>query len=233
MKKTLLHNLLAGFILLAGAVNAQDKMIRVHGKVLSNKDSSAVNASILYEKLPYYDDMGMARTSLDGSFEFHLVEGTTYNIRIENIPNYEPFLQELNIVANEGNDGENIDFYVTRVEDEELITLENLVFSRGSATISPSSYPALNEFIEYINNRPEVNIQLEGHTDFAGNADANMRLSEARVQSVAEYLTSNGVKKARVTVKAFGGSQPLTMERTEEAKTRNRRVEVRLIRPKS
>ena len=64
----------------------------------------------------------------------------------------------------------------------------------------------------------------------AGNAEANMKLSEARVEAVKEYLVKNGINKNRILTKAFGGSQPLFTERTDEAKTKNRRVEVRVIR---
>ncbi len=71
---------------------------------------------------------------------------------------------------------------------------------------------------------------MEGHTDFAGNPDANMRLSEARVIAVQEYLIDQRVKKSRIFTKAFGGTQPVSQERTDEAKARNRRVVVRVIR---
>ena len=82
----------------------------------------------------------------------------------------------------------------------------------------------------YLNERPGMVIQLEGHTDFAGNADANMALSQARVEAVKDYMVGKGIKKNRLYTKAFGGTQPLTEERTDEAKTRNRRVEVRVLR---
>ena len=77
---------------------------------------------------------------------------------------------------------------------------------------------------------PNNSIQLEGHTDFEGNATANLKLSLDRVEAVKEYLVGQGVRKKRVLTKAFGGTQPLTRERTDEAKARNRRVEVRVIR---
>ncbi len=205
-------------------------LIKVYGKVLSNKDSSGVNATIIYEKLPYYDDIGMAKSKLDGSYEFNLLEGTQYMIRIDNLPNYEPYQQEFSIEDTDGGNTEHKDIYIVRVEDEELITLSDLNFGSGSAVIRPNSFPALNKFIEYVNERPDVLIQLEGHTDFAGNDDANMRLSEARVEAVADYITSNGVKKSRVSTKAFGGTQPLTRDRSPEGRASNRRVEVRLIR---
>ena len=81
-----------------------------------------------------------------------------------------------------------------------------------------------------MNENPSIIIQLEGHTDFAGNPDANMRLSEARVIAVKEYLVDKDVKKSRIFTKAFGGTLPMTKERTDEAKALNRRVEVRVIR---
>jgi outer membrane protein OmpA-like peptidoglycan-associated protein len=57
-----------------------------------------------------------------------------------------------------------------------------------------------------------------------------MELSIERVNAVKDYLISKNIKKNRVQTKAFGGTQPLTLERTDEDKRRNRRVEVRVIR---
>jgi len=68
-----------------------------------------------------------------------------------------------------------------------------------------------------------------GHTDFAGNAEANMELSQERVEAVKDYLVKKGVKKNRIRLKAFGGSNPVSRERTEEARAANRRVEVRVL----
>ena len=111
-----------------------------------------------------------------------------------------------------------------------LITLENLIFSRGSDQISSSSYQELDQLVVWLNDRPNVIIQLEGHTDFEGNEEANLALSEARVSAIKDYLQSKGIKKKRVLTKAFGGTVPLSTDRTDEAKARNRRVEVRIIR---
>ncbi len=72
-------------------------------------------------------------------------------------------------------------------------------------------------------------IQLEGHTDYVGNANSNMDLSERRVLSVKSYITAKGIVQERVITKAFGGTQPLSREDTPEAHANNRRVEVRII----
>jgi outer membrane protein OmpA-like peptidoglycan-associated protein len=72
-------------------------------------------------------------------------------------------------------------------------------------------------------------IQLEGHTDFRGNAQLNLELSQKRVDAVRDYLTGKGVAKHRIKTKAFGGTQPLSREDTPDAHALNRRVEVRIL----
>ena len=73
-----------------------------------------------------------------------------------------------------------------------------------------------------------MEIQLEGHTDFRGNAQANMNLSQLRVNAVRDYLVNKGVSNARMTTRAFGGTSPKSRESNAEAQRINRRVEVRI-----
>ncbi|MEQ6168285.1 MULTISPECIES: OmpA family protein [unclassified Ekhidna] len=211
------------FTATAFAQVSSDTLVQVYGNLLKAADSTPVVGNILYEKLPYYDDMGIASTKTDGSFQIQLIKGETYNFSV-NKEGFKKFTEEIQVTGNL-----NRDFYI----EEDLIELrklENLIFARGSDKISPSSYQELNELAAWMNENPSIVIQLEGHTDFAGNPDANMRLSEARVIAVQEYLIDQKVKKNRIFTKAFGGTQPVTQDRTDEAKALNRRVEVRVIR---
>ncbi len=202
---------------------SNDELVLVTGKMFKAQDSTPVVANILYEKLPYYDDMGMTSTKSDGTFEIQLIKGQKYNFSVTK-EGFNKFTQELEVKGPQ-------EFNIYIEEDIlELRKLENLIFARSSDKISPSSYSELNELAIWLNENPSIIIQLEGHTDFAGNPDANMRLSEARVLAVQEYLIDQKVKKSRIFTKAFGGTQPITRETTEEAKALNRRVEVRVIR---
>ena len=72
-------------------------------------------------------------------------------------------------------------------------------------------------------------IQLEGHTDNQGSSKANLALSEDRVEAVKKYLVVKGIAKDRIKTKAFGGSQPLSNEMTQDARAMNRRVEMRIL----
>lgn len=201
----------------------QDTLVLVQGQMLKAADSTPIVGNILYEKLPYYDDMGMTSSKSDGSFEIQLIKGETYNFSVKK-SGFKKYSQELQVKGNQ-----RFDIYVEE-DIVELRKLENLIFSRGSDQISPSSFEELNELAIWMNENPSIIIQLEGHTDFAGNPDANMRLSEARVIAVQEYLIDQKVKKSRIFTKAFGGSQPVTQDRSDESKALNRRVEVRVIR---
>ncbi|MEQ8240532.1 MAG: OmpA family protein [Cyclobacteriaceae bacterium] len=209
-----------------------DVFIRLDGEVLSTKDSSFVEGvSLSYEKLPYYDDMGIGKSKALGKFEFYLIQGKKYAFRAKKAGFIDKEF-EMEVTDDDENGFTSYQFYLEAEPEEpelELITLDNLIFARGSAQITESSFTELDNLVNWLDERPSLVIQLEGHTDFAGNDEANMRLSEARVTSVKEYLLDKGVKKNRVLTKAFGGTQPLSQDRTDEAKIKNRRVEVRVI----
>ncbi len=219
------------------SATGQDQYIKVYGSALSAGDSSELEVPILYEKLPHYDDMGRVSSNAAGTFEFYLVAGLDYNITIKK-DGFETLSQSIKVSDTGGDESMNVNFYVAPIAEaepepepveEEIFVLQNLIFSSGSDVIQRSSYTALDEFAAWLKARPSYIVQLEGHTDIAGNPDANMRLSQARVESVKEYIRKKGIKKTRVLTKAFGGTQPLSSERTDAAKRANRRVEVRVV----
>lgn len=206
-------------------MNAQNAaMSTVKGKVLKASDSTAVSTSILYEKLPYYDDMGITNAGSSGDFTFVVVKDVPYNISI-NKDGFKAFAQEVKT----NGDNHEIMFYLEVDEDDEVITLHDVIFARGSDVLQPQSYGELDQLADRMKQNHEMVIQLEGHTDFAGNPTANIALSQARVEAVKKYVTKKGVNKNRVLTKAFGGSRPIYQDRTPEAMAKNRRVEVRII----
>lgn len=214
---------------LSQSQNIAASYVKLTGKVLSDKDSTAISAVISYEKLPYYDDMGLTKSKPDGTYEFYLIRGITYNFTVK-ATGYETINTQVEVDDPDEDEQKITNFLMKPDGEVSLITLENLIFSRGSDQISSSSYQELDQLVVWLDERPNVIIQLEGHTDFEGNEEANLALSEARVEAVKDYLQSKGIKKKRVLTKAFGGTVPLSTDRTDEAKARNRRVEVRIIR---
>ena len=109
------------------------------------------------------------------------------------------------------------------------VRLNHLIFEQGQSTIEPQSFPELDEIALMMQENSKIEIQLEGHTDNVGSPDANLKLSQQRVDAVKNYIVKKGVKKSRVKTKAFGGSKPLRNEMTPEARAHNRRVEMRIL----
>lgn len=231
MKKIKPFTVLIFALFLNAEVHGQNekKLIRVTGRVTHVNSGKPVSASVYYEKLPFYDDMGIAKTNpSNGVYELFMIENEKYIITVKadsyKTHSEEISIQDLGIGLLEKN------FKLLPDAMHEIITLDNLIFARGKTIITEISHEELDEFAEWLGSRPNIVVQLEGHTDFQGNAEANMQLSEGRVLAVKEYLIDKGIKKSRIRTKAFGGTNPLTRERTSEARAKNRRVEVRILR---
>ena len=77
-------------------------------------------------------------------------------------------------------------------------------------------------------NRSEIIIELGGHTDNVGADDANMKLSQERVNSVKKYLEGKGVKENRIVALGYGEGQPIASNDNEDGRKLNRRVEVKI-----
>ena len=223
MRKVFITSSLAILLVSAAVAQSTDTLVTIKGKMLKAQDSTSISGSILYEKLPYYDDMGLVSVSESGEYEVQLVKGQTYSFSVSK-PGFIKYQSNYDI------DGDmDLDLFV-KEDIIELRKLENLNFGRGSDRINEASYQELDELADYLITNSTLIIQLEGHTDFDGNPEANLRLSQSRVEAVKNYLIDKKVKKNRIFTKAFGGTQPLTEERTPEGRARNRRVEVRFIR---
>ena len=73
---------------------------------------------------------------------------------------------------------------------------------------------------------PEMKIEVGGHTDNVGSADANLKLSRERAQAVMAALAERGVAAGRLTAKGYGQTVPVADNRTEDGRAKNRRVEL-------
>ncbi len=110
---------------------------------------------------------------------------------------------------------------------------EQIQFKRGSAVLDPVSYKLLNEIGRKIIANPQIGVvRIEGHTDDSGSKEANERLSQARADSVKEYLVSKGVPADRLQTAGYGSSRPIDPKKTDAARAKNRRVEFVVIQAK-
>jgi len=220
---------------ITGYAQEADTLIYAQGKIINATTKESVVAKISYQSEPYGNVVGFLNGS---SFLFPLFEGEKYSLKIE-APGYAPSKYLLD-------PAEAKDRRVTR--DIELtlpgsvaknaetthrvgntMLLDNLIFTVGTASISPQSHEELDEVVKMLKDNPQIVIQLEGHTDVKGDPKLNMELSQRRVDAVKSYLISKGSDKARIKTKAFGGTSPISRETTEASHNMNRRVELRVL----
>jgi len=106
---------------------------------------------------------------------------------------------------------------------------KNLNFELNKWNIKPEYHACLDEGVSFLNNNPDINVEIQGHTDSIGSAEYNQKLSEKRAMAVKDYLVSKGIKEERLSIKGYGSSNPLTTNDTEERRSKNRRVQFERI----
>ncbi len=112
------------------------------------------------------------------------------------------------------------------------VRLENIYFESGKAALLPESETSLNEAGQVLEKFVDLQIEVGGHTDTRGSNALNQRLSQARAESVRQYLLNHfQLKTENIIAKGYGESQPETKERNQEELLRNRRVELRVLNP--
>jgi outer membrane protein OmpA-like peptidoglycan-associated protein len=109
-----------------------------------------------------------------------------------------------------------------------LIMPGNITFATDSANIASSFYQPLNNLAGSLKEFNQNQIEIVGYTDSTGSRQHNMDLSQRRAQSVATYLTSQGVSGANLSARGAGPDNPIASNGDANGRAQNRRVEVNL-----
>ena len=115
----------------------------------------------------------------------------------------------------------------------ELIMPGNITFPTGQSAIKPDFFDTLNSVALVLKEYNKTSITVSGHTDNVGKDDLNLKLSQDRANSVAQYLSSQGVDGGRMNAVGKGKSEPIADNSTENGRAQNRRVEITINPPES
>jgi len=106
------------------------------------------------------------------------------------------------------------------------MTMGEVLFPFDSAELKPGNQRAVDRLAQFLRERPELNVLIEGHTDSVGDAAYNERLSERRAESVREALISRGIDPSRIRATGLGENYPVASNSDAAGRSENRRVEV-------
>ena len=108
--------------------------------------------------------------------------------------------------------------------------LDTIYFDPNKTNISPTAAKALDRNGMLLKENPQIKVEIGGHTDPAGPEKVNQMISEKRAQSAKKYLMDKyGIADSRLAVKGYGSTKPVADNKTQEGRSKNRRVEFRII----
>lgn len=204
---------------------------RIVGHVTNVFTGKALGANVILEETDKDGKTSTRNVSVDPSsggsyFEFDANPFSSYKLSTT-VADYEPYSSAVPIPP----------------KREAMITVEKEIRLQPSAIdaimvffdldkfdLKDEQLSKLTRFIEQVKENPYVKLEALGHTDDQGTEEYNDVLSQRRATAVTDYLLSKGVPKDQVAiVKGFGKSAPLVFGTSDEARAKNRRVEVRIV----
>jgi len=108
-------------------------------------------------------------------------------------------------------------------------TLNNIHFASNRSILLKTSYGELKNLADFLKQKPNLRIEIQGHTDSDGSEESNMKLSLERANTIKIFLISKGIKPARLVTIGYGEKRPITTNDTSAGKQKNRRTEIRVL----
>ncbi|MDA3883088.1 MAG: OmpA family protein [Bacteroidales bacterium] len=165
--------------------------------------------------------------SSTGQFLIPLPSGKNYGIAVKK-EGYLFHSENFNIPKTSDYQEIILNVKLMKIQKDSRIVLRNVFFDYGSAKLDPKSYTELDNLIKIMQDNPNMIIEIGGHTDNQGSHQFNQKLSEARAQSVVNYIAKS-IPMSRLQYQGYAFDQPVADNCTDEGRALNRRVEFKII----
>lgn len=119
---------------------------------------------------------------------------------------------------------------VYRQGDRLIIRLKSIQFPSARSEVPSQSMPTLQKVSSVISSLNAGEVIVEGHTDAVGSSQLNKELSQARADSVKQFLASaTSIDAERIETEGFGYEKPITTNKTPQGRAQNRRVDIVIV----
>ena len=116
------------------------------------------------------------------------------------------------------------DLEVRQIKSGEEYRLNDIVFATNSFELDRAARVTIEAFADFLKNNPQVNVEIQGHTDNVGRDQDNLVLSKQRAKVVYDFLRDRGIKASRLSHNGYGPNKPVADNDTEEGRAKNRRT---------
>ena len=211
-------------LMISASAQKDTSLVTLNVKVTDYKDKPLKGEKILLEmektKQSYSGVSGE-----DGTFTIDIPKGKEYTIKYLTISDKLDY-QKVKIPNFKGLASMKL---TIKIEQSKLYELKNVFFDTDKATLKPESYNALSNLLEVMKLKPNMVVEISGHTDNSGDNAHNLKLSKERAEAVKAYLVKNKIAENRIITKGYGSEKPIADNETPEGRQQNRRTEVKII----
>ncbi|MDO9038222.1 MAG: OmpA family protein, partial [Lutibacter sp.] len=123
----------------------------------------------------------------------------------------------------------NLALAIEEAKVGQSIVLNNIYFEVGKTTVNTSFSTDLDKLVQFLKDNTDTKLEIQGHTDNTGSLNLNNKLSQARANSIVDYLVKQGIDSRRLSAKGFGPSLPIADNSTVEGRAKNRRVVIKVM----
>lgn len=116
-----------------------------------------------------------------------------------------------------------------KLQEGQILKIEQMQFTPNSANIQKESYPQLDEVYHLLVSNPTLIVEIGGHTNMIIEELESIKLSTERARAVADYLIGKGIERDRLVARGYGKSKPLVKENSAAAHKINQRVEIKIL----
>ncbi|MDQ3192410.1 MAG: OmpA family protein [Bacteroidota bacterium] len=180
------------------------------------------------------EEVGTYKTIDSLTYYFVLQLGENYNVSFE-AEDYLFHSENINIPVKPEYTEIKKNIILEKIETGTKIVLNNIFFDHNKSVLRQESNVELEKLYKLLSERPEMKIEVGGHTDSKGNADVNMKLSKDRAQAVVNHLSNKGISSNRIISKGYGKDYPIAPNNLPDGKPnlegmqQNRRVEFKIL----
>jgi OmpA-OmpF porin, OOP family len=197
----------------------------VKGRVTDKKTGAPLRARIELFNIEKNQIVSLVESdSVSGDYLMVLTQGSEYALYI-NKRGY--LFQSLNFNYSGITDFKPliINIALEQVLKGSVAILKNIFFDVDKYDLKEKSITELQKVVRFLQENPQIKVEISGHTDNTGTLSYNQQLSEKRAYSVYSYIIGQGITPKQVVYKGFGSSKPVSSNETEEGRQLNRRIE--------
>lgn len=199
------------------------------GNIINIKTNTNLTSDVPVKlKVNGVETQGFRYDSTNATYTLKLPVGVAYDI-LPSVKNFYNKYEQVDLTKVKKGAKIAKNFYVTPIEVGQTVNIDFIYFESGKSKLKPTSFRSLNSLVEFLNEYPNVTVEISGHTDNTGSAVVNQKISEQRAKAVADYVISMGVQATRITSKGYSSKKPKASNATAKGRAENRRVEFTII----